>query len=92
MDIFFWVVFGTLAGWISSLIMGTGKLHDTVAHIAAGVCGAILGGQLAHGFISTGLNGPDVISIVTAILGAAAVITVLVLTGRTKWEKLRRKE
>jgi uncharacterized membrane protein YeaQ/YmgE (transglycosylase-associated protein family) len=55
MEIVLWIIFGALAGWIASIIMGTNAEQGAVANIAVGIIGAFIGG-----FFVRMLTGMDV--------------------------------
>jgi uncharacterized membrane protein YeaQ/YmgE (transglycosylase-associated protein family) len=74
MGLILWVVFGALAGWITSLIMGTNERQGWVMNIVIGIAGAIIGGfiwgLISDGDFDTGFN---IGSILVAILGGVII-------------------
>ena len=74
MSILVWIIFGALAGWIASSLMGSksGLLWD----IVLGVIGAGLGGMLMGLLGQSGITGFDLYSIVVAIIGAIILIAI----------------
>ena len=46
MGILLWIIFGAIAGWIASMIMGTDAEQGTILNIIVGIVGAVLGGWL----------------------------------------------
>lgn len=46
MGLLTWLVFGALAGWVASLIAGTGRRQGCLLNIVVGVVGAFVGGLL----------------------------------------------
>ena len=44
-NIILWIVFGGIAGWLASLIMGKDASMGAIANIVVGVIGAIIGGR-----------------------------------------------
>lgn len=79
MTILFWILFGALAGWVASIIMGKNKSMGALENIGIGIGGAFLGG-----FISTALGGPDadlgspgIVSVAVAIVGAVVLLWVI---------------
>lgn len=56
MNILLWIVFGGLAGWIATLILGSGAGIGVVLNIIIGVAGAFLGGWIAD---KTGFQSGD---------------------------------
>jgi uncharacterized membrane protein YeaQ/YmgE (transglycosylase-associated protein family) len=74
MGIILWIVFGALAGWIASSIMGSkdGLLMD----IVIGIVGAVLGGWLMSAIGQSGVSGFNLYSFVVAIVGAIVLIAI----------------
>ena len=83
MNIFLWVVFGALAGWIASKIMGTDARQGGLADIGVGIIGAFIGGLIMNLFGASGVTGFNVGSLLVAILGSVVLLfLVRLLTGR----------
>jgi uncharacterized membrane protein YeaQ/YmgE (transglycosylase-associated protein family) len=76
MDILLWIVFGALAGWIASMIMGTDAEQGAILNIVLGVIGAIVGGFVVNLFGASGVSGFNFYSLLVAILGAVIVVWV----------------
>lgn len=47
MNILLWLIFGGLAGWIASMIVGADAGMGIVGNIIVGIIGAFLGGWIA---------------------------------------------
>ena len=83
MGLLSWVVFGALAGWVASIIVGTNSRQGCLTNIIVGVAGAFVGGLL-----SDILFGQDVMftwswrSFGVAVLGA--VILLVIFTRRRR--------
>lgn len=84
MTILFWIIFGALAGWIASIILGKNSQMGAIGNIVIGIGGAFLGG-----FLSTALGGPDadlgspgLSSVFIAILGAVLLLWIINLIRR----------
>lgn len=82
MSIIVWIIVGGLAGWIASMIMGKDAQMGVVANVIVGIIGALLGGWLL------GLLGVQVadgefnlMSILSAIIGACVLLFILGLVG-----------
>lgn len=73
-----WVVFGGLAGWIASIIVGKDSQLGVVGNVAVGIIGAFIGGLL----FPNDADRFDFGSFVAAVLGA--IILLLVVTAVTK--------
>lgn len=74
MSILVWIIFGALAGWIASMIMGTNAQQGAIANIVVGIVGAFIGGLIMQLFGQSGVNGFNLYSILVAILGAVALL------------------
>lgn len=79
MNIILWLIFGALAGWIASLIMGTNRSQGLLLDIIMGILGALIGGFLSANLLGRGVsNNPfDIVSLVIAVVGAI-ILTMLV--------------
>ncbi|MGI6368683.1 MAG: GlsB/YeaQ/YmgE family stress response membrane protein [Anaerolineae bacterium] len=75
MGLLSWILFGALAGWAASLVMGKSGQQGCLANILVGVAGAFVGGLIAGW-----LGGAEVIwdwslrSFGTAVLGAVLLL------------------
>lgn len=85
MSIILWLIFGALAGWIASMIMGTNRSQGLLLDIIMGILGALIGGFLSANLLGRGVtNNPfDLVSLLIAVIGAV-ILTMLVraVTGR----------
>jgi uncharacterized membrane protein YeaQ/YmgE (transglycosylase-associated protein family) len=81
MGIILWLIFGALAGWIASMIMGTNRSQGLLLDIVMGILGALIGGFLSANLLGRGVsNNPfDIVSLVIAVIGAI-ILTVIVRT------------
>jgi uncharacterized membrane protein YeaQ/YmgE (transglycosylase-associated protein family) len=75
MSIIIWIIFGAIAGWIASMIMGTSE--GLVMDIVFGIIGSVLGGWLMSFFGKTGVSGFNFRSLLVAILGAVVLIAIV---------------
>jgi uncharacterized membrane protein YeaQ/YmgE (transglycosylase-associated protein family) len=80
LNIILWLLFGALAGWLASVIMGarTGLIGD----IIIGILGAVLGGWLVTAFGSPGISGFNLTSLIVAVLGGIVLIWISRLLRR----------
>ncbi len=77
MNIILWLVFGALAGWLASIIMGKNSQMGAGANILFGVLGAIVGGFLASLLGLGTVTGFNVWSMLIAIGGACLCLLVV---------------
>lgn len=81
MNMLLWVVFGGLAGWIASTIMGNDPGMGVIANVVVGIIGAFLGGWIADKMGIGGAPGAErpmsIMSFVIAVLGAVVLLFLL---------------
>ena len=84
MSLIAWLVVGLLAGWLAGMVMKGGG-YGAIGDIIVGILGALVGGFLASVlFGGDFLQGINVITIVTAFIGAVILIAVVrALPGRS---------
>ena len=82
MNILLWIVFGALAGWIASMIMGTDAQMGALANIIVGIVGAVIGGLIMNSFGAQGVTGFNLPSMIVAVIGAIALIFLVRLVRR----------
>lgn len=79
MSILVWIIFGALAGWVGSIIMGTDGQQGLILNIIVGIIGASLGGYIMQYFGKGGVSGFNLYSFVVAIMGAVVLLALLKL-------------
>jgi uncharacterized membrane protein YeaQ/YmgE (transglycosylase-associated protein family) len=85
MGILSWIIFGALAGWVASMIVGTNERQGCLGNVFIGVIGAFLGGFLVELFSNQGMTfGWDWRSFIVAVIGAVLLLTI------TGWYRKRR--
>ena len=77
MNIILWLVFGALAGWLASIIMGQNASMGIGANILFGVLGGIVGGFLASLLGIGGITGFNLGSLLIAVAGACVCLFVV---------------
>lgn len=77
MSIILWIIFGALAGWIASMIMGTDAEQGALGNIIVGIIGALLGGFIFNLFGASGVQGFDVYSLLVAVIGASVLLWIV---------------
>lgn len=73
-----WVVFGGLAGWVASLLLGKDSQLGLLGNIVVGVIGAFIGGAL----FPNDADRFDLGSFVAAVIGAVILLVVVSLFTR----------
>ena len=74
MNIFVWIIFGAIAGWIASIVTGRNKQMGAIANIVVGIIGAFLGGYIMDFFGVQGVTGFNFQSLLVAIVGAVVLL------------------
>ena len=82
MGILLWIIFGALAGWISSVIMKTDSRQGTITDIVLGIVGAVIGGLLMGMVGQSGVTGFNLYSLIVAVIGAIVVVYVVRLVRK----------
>ena len=83
MNIIVWIIFGALAGWIASMIMGANARMGALANIVVGIVGAVIGGFLmTNVFGAQGVTGFNLTSLLVAIGGAVVLLFLAGLVRR----------
>ncbi|HSW48336.1 MAG TPA: GlsB/YeaQ/YmgE family stress response membrane protein [Candidatus Saccharimonadales bacterium] len=76
MNFLIWIVFGAIAGWIASIIMGTDAQQGALGNIIVGILGAFIGGLVMNSFGQPGVTGFNLGSTLVAVLGAVILLWV----------------
>lgn len=72
-----WIVLGLIAGWIASIITGTNERVSGWMNVVVGVLGAVIGGLVLGMFGVDMTSGFSLGSLVTAILGAIILLSIV---------------
>ncbi len=75
MSIILWIVFGAIAGWIASMLMGSGG--GLLSDIIVGIIGAILGGAIMTMLGQGDVSGFNLYSLMVAVLGSVILIAIM---------------
>lgn len=85
MNIFLWILFGALAGWIASIIMGRRHQMGLFSNIIVGIIGSALGGWLSSSiFHWGGISGFNWRSMLIAVGGSCLLLLIFGGIGRRK--------
>lgn len=74
MDFLVYLIFGGIAGWIASMIMGTDAQQGMFMNIIVGIVGAFIGGMLMNAFGQPGVTGFNIYSMIVSVLGAVVLL------------------
>lgn len=77
MDFVAWIILGALAGWIASVLTRTDEQQGWLGNIIVGIIGAFVGGLILRMFNVTEPGGFSLASLLTAVLGAAVLLSLL---------------
>ncbi len=75
MSILTWIILGLVAGWVASLLMGSGG-HGLIGDLVVGILGAIVGGWLGSMLLGIDVTGFNFTSVVLSVVGAVIVIAI----------------
>ncbi|MFZ2187952.1 MAG: GlsB/YeaQ/YmgE family stress response membrane protein [Candidatus Moraniibacteriota bacterium] len=81
MTIFYWIIFGLIAGSIAEFIAPSSQ-GGIVGSIILGIIGAVVGGYLGERFFGVGITGFNVMSFLVAVIGSLLVLFVGRLLSR----------
>jgi uncharacterized membrane protein YeaQ/YmgE (transglycosylase-associated protein family) len=81
MEIIAWIIFGALAGWIASIIMGTNAEQGAVGNIIVGIIGAVIGGFIMRS-LGAEVTGFNFGSLLVAIGGAVLLLFIMRIFSR----------
>ncbi len=77
MGIISWIIFGGLAGWVGSMIMGTDGSQGLLLNVVVGIVGAMVGGFVFSFFGAAPVTGFDFYSFGVAVVGSVIAIWVV---------------
>lgn len=74
MSILLWIIFGAIAGWVASLIVGNDAEQGVIGNIVVGVLGALVGGFIISMLGGSGIDGFNLSSMLVAIFGSVVLL------------------
>jgi len=77
-----WIIFGAIAGWLASLLVGKASSQGPLMNIVVGIIGALLGGWLFNQFGASGVTGFNLPSLLVAVVGAVVLLLLVSLFTR----------
>ena len=81
MNLLLWIIFGGVAGWLASLLVGTEEGMGLVGNIIVGIIGAFIGGWVSDKIGMGGEPGVErptsFVSFFWAVLGAVILLLLL---------------
>lgn len=78
MGILSWIIFGALAGWIASMIMGKNESMGAFANIVVGIIGSFIGGFISSNLLGMGkVSGFNLSSFLIAIAGSVILLFIV---------------
>jgi uncharacterized membrane protein YeaQ/YmgE (transglycosylase-associated protein family) len=81
-----WIIFGAIAGWLASMIMGNNAKQGWVGNVIVGIVGAVVGGWVI-GFFFPGMGTASAFnigSLVVAVIGAVIVLFIYNMITKPK--------
>ena len=83
MGIISWIIFGAIAGWLASIIVGRNDQQGCLMNIVVGVVGAAIGGWAMSLIGGEGVTGFNLASFVVAVVGAVLLLVIVnIIFGR----------
>lgn len=76
MGIITWIILGGIAGWISSMIVGTDASMGIMANIIVGIIGAFIGGFLFSLLGGSDVTGFNIYSLLVATAGSVVLLMI----------------
>lgn len=93
MNFIVWYVAGGILGWLASVLMRTDGPLGMIVNVAVGMVGAVYAGWLISPLVGVSAMNQDhfsALSLVVALVGAAALLGVVGLFGRRALSERRR--
>lgn len=73
-----WIIFGAIAGWIASILVGKNAKMGCIANVVVGVIGSMIGGFIAENFLGrSGVTGFNLYSFIVAVGGSVLLLVIV---------------
>lgn len=79
-----WIIVGAIAGWLASIVMKTNRSQGLLTDIIVGIIGGFIGGWVldllgvgSSTASSSGVSGLNLVSILTAFIGAVILLAIV---------------
>ncbi|MGQ9813565.1 MAG: GlsB/YeaQ/YmgE family stress response membrane protein [Candidatus Roseilinea sp.] len=79
MGLIAWIIFGALAGWVASIVVGNNARQGCLMNIIVGVIGALIGGFMMQ--LITGSRFTFDFTLPSFVIAVIGAILLLVITG-----------
>ena len=76
MTIFYWIIFGLIAGSVANFIAPSSR-GGVVGSVILGIVGAVIGGYLGQRFFGVGITGFNITSFIVAVAGSLLALFVI---------------
>jgi len=78
-----WIIVGAIAGWLASMVMNTNRQQGLLEDIVVGIIGGFVGGFILNALgVGGAVTGFNLVSIITAFVGAVVLLGLLRLLRR----------
>ena len=84
MNILLWLIFGAVAGWLASVIMGTDATMGAGGNVFYGIVGSAVGGFVSSLLGLGSVTGFNLPSLIIAVGGACLCLIGVNLLGRAR--------
>jgi uncharacterized membrane protein YeaQ/YmgE (transglycosylase-associated protein family) len=82
-NIVVWIIVGAIAGWLASLVMKTNRQQGLLEDIIIGIVGGFIGGIILNFLnVGGGVSGLNIVSVLTAFIGAVVLLALIRVARR----------
>lgn len=69
-----WLILGSIAGWIASMIAGNNARQGMIGNLVVGIIGSMIGGFVFSHFGGVGVTGLNLYSFGVALVGSVILL------------------